>query len=97
MHLGIIQLQNGSLKKAQYFKSAWDRELGEILTINGEKFKVGIIGETKADVIEALNEIIKAQNKIVNRANYKTRKAERAAVAKMFAEVMFKVQNDLKL
>lgn len=97
MHLGIIQLQNGSLKKAQYFKSAWDRELDEMLTINGEKFKVGIIGETKADVIEALNKIIKAQNKIVNRANYQTRKAERAAVAKMFAEAMRGVQNDLKL
>ena len=76
------------LKKAQYFKSAWKRELGEILTIDGEMFKVGIIADSKAEVIEALNKVIKAQNKIVNAANYKARKAERAAVAKMFAEVM---------
>ena len=58
----------------QYYKSKWERNLGDTLTIDGTKWLVGIIGDTRNDVISALNEIVKKQNSIINKNKIPTEK-----------------------
>ena len=49
--------------------SKFDRELGDTLNIDGVKWRVGIIGDTKNEVIIALNDIIKEIKAITRKAN----------------------------
>jgi hypothetical protein len=69
MKLGLIKLKNEKIVGVQYLESKFDRELGDTLNIDGVKWRVGIIGDTKNDVIIALNGIIKEINAITRRAN----------------------------
>jgi hypothetical protein len=58
----------------QYMLSKWERNLGDTLNIDGTKWLVGMIGDTKNDVISALNTIIKKQNSIINKKKYQEKK-----------------------
>ena len=69
MKLGLIKLENEKIVGVQYLESKFDRELGDTLNIDGVKWRVGIIGDTKNDIIIALNGIIKKINAITRRAN----------------------------
>ena len=69
MKLGLIKLKNEKIVGVKYFDSKFDRELGDTLNIDGVKWRVGIIGYTKNEVIIALNDIIKEINAITRKAN----------------------------
>ena len=69
MKLGLIKLKNEKIVGVKYFDSKFDRELGDTLNIDGVKWRVGIIGDTKNEVIIALNDIIKEINAITRKAN----------------------------
>lgn len=76
MNLGLVKMNESKteLYGVQYYKSKWERNLGDTLTIDGEKWLVGIIGDTKNGVISALNDIVKKQNSIINKKKYQEKK-----------------------
>ena len=90
MNLGLVKMNEDKteLYDVQYMLSKWERNLGDVLTINGEKWLVGMIGDTKNDVIQALNEIVKKHNSIINKKNYKKRKEEKIIMNNILNEVM---------
>ena len=67
--LGLVRIQNERLVGVQYFESKWERELGEELNIDGVKWIVGVIGDSRNEIIEVLNEFISKQNSIVRKQN----------------------------
>ncbi len=75
-HIGLVRMNESKteLYGAQYLLSKWERNLGDTLNINGTKWLVGIIGDTKKDVISALNDIVKKQNSIINKKKYQEKK-----------------------
>lgn len=94
-HVGLVRMNGGGLIGAQYMLSKWERNLGDRLTIDGTEWRVGIIGDTKDDVIEALNEIIKKQNSIINKQNYQIRKKERIETNKVWNKILADVMRDI--
>ena len=74
MNLGLVKMNESKtqLYGVQYYKSKWERNLGDTLNIDGEKWLVGIIGDTKNDVISALNVIVKKHNSVINKKNYQS-------------------------
>jgi hypothetical protein len=90
MNLGLVKMNEDKteLYDVQYMLSKWERNLGDVLTINGEKWLVGMIGDTKNDVIQALNEIVKKHNSIINKKNYQKRKEEKIIMNNILNEVM---------
>jgi hypothetical protein len=90
MNLGLVKMNESKteLYGVQYYKSKWERNLGDALTIDGEKWLVGIIGDTKNGVISALNEIVKKQNSIINKKKYQQRKEEKFIMNNILNNVM---------
>ena len=90
MNLGLVKMNESKteLYGVQYYKSKWERNLCDVLTIDGEKWLVGMIGDTKNDVIEALNEIVKKHNSIINKKNYQKRKEQKIIMNNILNEVM---------
>ena len=69
-HIGLVIIdENNRLQGAKYMLSKWERDLGDTLTIDGRKWRVGIIGDDRNSVIEALNKIIKIENSLTRREN----------------------------
>jgi|TARA_B100001093_G_scaffold519011_1_gene606000 hypothetical protein len=90
MNLGLVKMNESKtqLYGVQYYKSKWERNLGDTLNIDGEKWLVGIIGDTKNDVISALNVIVKKHNSVINKKNYQKRKEEKIIMNNILNEVM---------
>jgi len=90
MNLGLVKMNESKteLYGVQYYKSKWERNLGDTLTIDGTKWLVGIIGDTRNDVISALNEIVKKQNSIINKKKYQQRKEEKFIMNNILNNVM---------
>ena len=90
MNLGLVRMNESEtmLIDSQYMLSKWERNLGDTLTINGVKWRVGIIGDTKNDVISALNEIVSKQNKIVRKQKYYQTKKENMIMNNILNDVM---------
>ena len=90
MNLGLVKMNEDKteLYDVQYMLSKWERNLGDVLTINGEKWLVGMIGDTKNDVISALNMIIKKQNSIINKKKYQQKKEEKFIMNNILNNVM---------
>ena len=90
MNLGLVKMNESKteLYGVQYYKSKWERNLGDTLTIDGEKWLVGIIGDTKNGVISALNDIVKKQNSIINKKKYQQRKEEKFIMNNILNDVM---------
>ena len=90
MNLGLVKMNESKteLYGVQYYKSKWERNLGDTLTIDGTKWLVGMIGDTKNDVISALNVIIKKQNSIINKKKYQQRKEEKFIMNNILNNVM---------
>jgi len=90
MNLGLVKMNESKteLYGVQYYKSKWERNLGDTLTIDGTKWLVGIIGDTRNDVISALNEIVKKQNSIINKKKYQQRKEEKFIMNNILNDVM---------
>lgn len=68
-HIGLVIMNsdNTDLIEARYTLSKFNRELGDTMTIDNKKYRVGIIGDSRNAVISELNKIIKAKNKITRR------------------------------
>ena len=75
-HIGLVRMNESKteLYGVQYMLSKWERNLGDTLNIDGTKWLVGMIGDTKNDVISALNTIIKKQNSIIIKKKYQEKK-----------------------
>ena len=75
-HIGLVGMNESKteLYGVQYMLSKWERNVGDTLNIDGTKWLVGMIGDTKNDVISALNTIIKKQNSIINKKKYQEKK-----------------------
>jgi hypothetical protein len=69
MHVGLVKIENNRLVRVQYLNSKWERELGDMMRVEGIEMRVGVIGDSRNDVIRALNVLIKKQNKIVRQQN----------------------------
>tara|TARA_B100001564_G_scaffold173970_1_gene146431 strand:- start:87 stop:386 length:300 start_codon:yes stop_codon:yes gene_type:complete len=95
MNLGLVKMNESKtqLYGVQYYKSKWERNLGDTLNIDGEKWLVGIIGDTKNDVISALNDIVKKQNSIINKKKYQQRKKDNL----LMNQIISKAMKDLNL
>ena len=89
-HIGLVKMNESKteLYGVQYMLSKWERNLGDTLTIDGEKWLVGIIGDTKNGVISALNEIVKKQNSIINKKKYQQKKEEKFIMNNILNNVM---------
>lgn len=90
MNLGLVKMNESKtqLYGVQYYKSKWERNLGDTLNIDGEKWLVGIIGDTKNDVISALNVIVKKHNSVINKKNYQKRKEQNIIMNNILNGVM---------
>ena len=95
MNLGLVKMNESKteLYGVQYMLSKWERNLGDTLNIDGEKWLVGIIGDTKNDVISALNDIVKKQNSIINKKKYQQRKKDNL----LMNQIISKAMKDLNL
>jgi len=89
-HIGLVRMNESKTKLygVQYMLSKWERNLGDALNIDGTKWLVGMIGDTKNDVISALNVIIKKQNSIINKKKYQQRKEEKFIMNNILNNVM---------
>ena len=52
MKLGLVRIVNERLVGVKYFESKFQRELGEELNHDGVKWRVGVIGENREEIIE---------------------------------------------
>jgi len=64
MHVILVKIDGNRISKWQYLDSKWERELGELVKYDGVPMNVGIIGDTKDAVLDAINDVVKQQNKI---------------------------------
>jgi len=89
-HIGLVRMNESKteLYGVQYMLSKWERNLGDTLNIDGTKWLVGMIGDTKNDVISALNVVIKKQNSIINKKKYQQRKEEKFIMNNILNNVM---------
>tara|TARA_R110002074_G_scaffold224050_1_gene395262 strand:- start:198 stop:464 length:267 start_codon:yes stop_codon:yes gene_type:complete len=68
-HVGLVKIQDNIITKVKYMHSKFTRELGDTMTIDGVAMRVGVIGNSKNEVIDALNDFIKNQNAIIRKQN----------------------------
>tara|TARA_B110000858_G_C17597038_1_gene378294 strand:+ start:152 stop:451 length:300 start_codon:yes stop_codon:yes gene_type:complete len=89
-HVGLVRMNESKteLYDSQYMLSKWERNLGDTLNIDGTNWLVGIIGDTKKDVISALNKIIKKHNSIINKKNYQQKKKENMVINQITNNIM---------
>ena len=68
-HIGLVIMNsdNTDFIEVRYTLSKFDRQLGDTMTIDNKKYRVGIIGDSRNAVISELNKMIKAKNKITRR------------------------------
>tara|TARA_R110000851_G_scaffold7037_1_gene27732 strand:+ start:666 stop:953 length:288 start_codon:yes stop_codon:yes gene_type:complete len=90
MKLGLVRIENDKLLGVQYYESKWERELGDVLKIDGIKWEVGMIGKSRNGIIIELNKIIKRYNSIMKKIN----KLENQ---KLFRDISNKIYQDLDL
>lgn len=89
MKLGLVRIKDQKLLGVQYYDSAWNRELGDLMIIDGRKWRVGIIGESRNEIIIELNKITKKYNSIIRKKNQKSNQ--------MFRDISNKIYQDLDL
>jgi hypothetical protein len=94
-HVGLVRMNESKteLYGVQYLLSKWERNLGDVINIDGTKWLVGIIGDTKNDVISELNNIIKKQNSIVNKKKYQEKKKTDMTFNQIINDVMKSINN----
>ena len=94
-HIGLVRMNESKteLYGVQYMLSKWERNLGDTLNINGTKWLVGMIGDTKKDVISALNDVIKKQNSIINKKKYQ----EKKKTDMIFNNILNNIMKDINL
>ena len=93
MKLGLVRIENERLVGVQYFESKWERELGEVLNIEGVKWNVAVIGESRNEIIEVLNGFISKQNSIVRKQNKIANREVDMIFNKIMKEAILSVNN----
>ena len=93
MKLGLVRIEDQKLLGVQYYESKWERELGDVLSIDGIKWRFGMIGESRNEIIIDLNKIIKKNNSIIRKKN----KLENQKSNQMFRDISNKIYQDLDL
>jgi hypothetical protein len=93
MKLGLVRIQNERLVGVQYFESKWERELGDVLTIEGVKWNVAVIGESRNEIIDVLNGFIKKQNSVVRKQNQLINREANYLFNKVLREAIEHVNN----
>jgi len=89
-HIGLVRMNESKtqLYGVQYLLSKWERNLGDTMRIDGTEWLVGMIGNTKNDVISALNDVIKKQNSIINKKKYQQSKREKMVFSNILNNIM---------
>ena len=90
-HVVLVQMFGNEISKVQYIESKFDREPGDDMVYDGERMKVGIVGDNKQDVIDAINQVIKKQNSLKR----KIQRNEDAKSNKIFNDILAQVWNDI--
>ncbi len=74
MHIGLVKINNVTkgVDGVHYMNSKFERELGDRLTIDGVSWRVGVIGDDRNSIIDALNVIVRRENKITRAKNRAT-------------------------
>jgi hypothetical protein len=93
MKLGLVRIQNEKLVGVQYFESKFQRELGEVLSINNVKWTVAVIGESRNEIIDVLNGFIKKQNSVVRKQNQLINRKANYEFNKVLAQAIQYVNN----
>ena len=75
-------IETAGLRHIEYCESKFPRELGDTMVIDGHRLTIGVIGDTKEDVMKVRNEMVTKQNEIINAENKITRRENRIAKAK---------------
>ena len=93
MKLGLVRIQNEKLVGVQYFESKFQRELGEVVSINNVKWTVAVIGEDRNTIIDVLNGLVKKQNSIVRKENNRINRIADMRFNKILREAIERVNN----
>jgi len=93
MKLGLVRMSGERVIGVQYFESKFNRELGEILRINGVEWRVGVIAEDRNSIIKVLNEIVRIQNSIVRKKQRELDREIDAQITQMFLQAYKSVMN----
>ena len=88
MHVGLVKIENNRVVRVQYVDWPWERELGDIMRVEGVEMRVGVIGDSRNAVIETLNGFIRRENKITRRENKIANAAANAEFAKIFKKIV---------
>ena len=59
--------ESGIIVRARYYFSKWDKELGEKIVIDGNKTLIEVIGDSRNNVIDKMNILIKESNNIARK------------------------------
>ena len=93
MKLGLVRIQNEKLVGVQYFESKFQRELGEVVSINNVKWTVAVIGEDRDTIVDVLNSFIKKQNSVVRKQNQLINRETNYQFNKILREAIERVNN----
>jgi hypothetical protein len=95
LQLGIIDVENEKLVGVQYFESKFQRELGEVVSINNVKWTVAVIGEDRNTIVDVLNGIVKKQNSVVRKQNQMINREANYQFNKILAQAINKYVNNI--
>ena len=93
MKLGLVRIQNEKLVGVQYFESKFQRELGEVVSINNVKWTVAVIGEDRDTIVDVLNGFIRKQNSVVRKQNQMINREANYQFNKILREAIERVNN----
>jgi hypothetical protein len=93
MKLGLVRIQNEKLVGVQYFESKFQRELGEVISINNVKWTVAVIGEDRDTIVDVLNGFIKKQNSVVRKQNQMINREANYQFNKILVQAIQKINN----
>jgi len=62
-HIGLVRKMENTIMEVRYILSKFERNIGDVMTIDNMAFKVICTGANRGEVIETLNDIIRASNK----------------------------------
>jgi hypothetical protein len=67
--IGLVKITNGQLVGVRYMESKWERSLGDVITYEGSKMTVAVIGTSRNEVVGGLNVLIAEANQKVKIEN----------------------------
>lgn len=92
-HVVLVKISGDRITKVQYLESKFDREPGDVMVYDGERMNVGVVGDDRDSVIEAINKVIQLQNK----QDRKVQKKSNQKVDKMFNDILIDTIKMLEL